>query len=354
MTTYEFQYAFLGDELQLAQNIRVELDPDNRIVEIDEHHREIKNNLLLMPGLFNAHVHAGDIGLRGVSKDDLASLVGEGGIKHTYLNNLNEQELEKSLLQSLHEAEKAGTMGWADFREGGLKGLQPYPLSERGTHIPFGRPARDEVQELHDIAQIGFRDVVVFPVDDMIQIAEAAKELKKRIFIHASEDLHLRERWEREHGYSDVAWAIDHLQVDSIIHLTHASSDDIDQMVDAKVGGVVCLTSNQFTSVGIPPVEEMVNASIKLGIGTDNAMFTSLSLWEEMHALSKYAIDPHRLLSMACNEGANLAGLDWGVSKGGGNIIAVTVPTAIAKLELFDWIVSECTAQYIFEKWRLL
>ena len=42
----------------------LDIDEENRIVEIDEQRREIKNNFLLMPGLFNAHVHAGS-GPRG-------------------------------------------------------------------------------------------------------------------------------------------------------------------------------------------------------------------------------------------------------------------------------------------------
>ena len=79
--------ALTGNDLRVLENVKIIVDDNNRIIEIDESNKEIKNNVVLIPGLFNAHVHAADIGLRGKAFGSLNELIGKGGIKHGYLKN---------------------------------------------------------------------------------------------------------------------------------------------------------------------------------------------------------------------------------------------------------------------------
>ena len=60
------KYALVGSDLDLIENVDVLINHKNEIVEIEELSQNITSNTLIMPGLFNSHVHAADIGLRGI------------------------------------------------------------------------------------------------------------------------------------------------------------------------------------------------------------------------------------------------------------------------------------------------
>ena len=345
------EFAITEKDLKVLENVRIHLDDNNRIIEIEESNREITNNIALIPGLFNAHVHAADIGLRGVESRNLGELVGKGGIKHQYLEKLTENQLRNSLLQSFQESVNSGTLGWSDFREGGLEGIKPYPLDSSNYHLAFGRPHQDELDDLSLFQNIGIMDVKAHSEEDMKKISESMDRNTHKLFIHGSESLELRKSWISAHGISDINWAINVFHPDAIIHVTNADEEDIKEMFKSKIGVVICLRSNQFTNAGQPPIEALVQSDIIMGIGTDNAMFSRLSVWDEINSLKNY-VEADRLLSMATVEGASLCGIDWGISNGKSNFLEFRIPNHIQVRDLKKWIIKKGSEKNILKIWR--
>ena len=330
----------------MIENVDIQLNSKNEIIEIEELSKDIKSNTLIMPGLFNSHVHAADIGLRGIDGYNLKELVGPDGIKHRYLSNMKSEQLNNSILNAYNEAKEFGTLGWSDFREGGISGLKPYPVYGSNSHIPFARPDIDHFELLPEFANIGIRDVAAYPKQIMRQLSEKARKLDKKIFIHISEDINLRDEWIEKYGSSDLIWAVDNLKADAFIHLTHANEGEIELMELHEIGGIICLRSNIFTKAGIPPVKSLIESNLILGIGTDNAMFSKLSIWKEMKALSKYNMESNKLLRMATVDGAKLSGIPWGLDKGLSNFIQLGIPN-VEKSKLKDWLGTNSDERYI-------
>lgn len=341
------RYALVGSNLDLIENVDVLLDHNNEIIEIEELSLDIKSNTLIMPGLFNSHVHTADIGLRGIDGYGLSELVGPQGIKQRHLASLTDDQLNESILLAYNEAIGFGTLGWSDFREGGLSGLKPYPVNSSQTHIPFARPEIGKLESLPEFANIGIRDVDAYSELVIQQLTERARKSGKKVFIHISEDIKLREEWIRRHGSTDLIWAIDNLKIDAFVHLTHANGEEIEVMELHEVGGIICLRSNVFTKSGVPPIKSLVESILTLGIGTDNAMFSKLSIWKEMNALSQYDIESSRLLKMATVDGAKLCGISWGLEKELSNLIKLSIPNYVEKIKLKDWLVTECDQRRI-------
>lgn len=351
MDSIDAKFGIVGSNLQILENVRIWVDDENRILEIEELDKEINNNLVLMPGLFNAHVHAADIGLRGVESGDLRELVGRDGIKHRYLKELTKENLRSSLNLSFQEAIHSGTLGWSDFREGGNDGMKPYPLNNSRFHLAFGRPRQNEINDLSSYPNIGIMDVQAYPENEMRSISKNINREIQKLFIHASESLKLRNSWISDFGTSDIIWAIDVLNPDAIIHATHADEEDITQMYKSKTGVVICLRSNEFTRAGTPPIKKLIESKLKLGIGTDNAMFNRLSLWEEISELKNH-INPDRLFSIATVEGASLCGIEWGISVGNSNFLEFRIPNDIRGSDIKKWIINNGTEKDILEIWR--
>lgn len=344
------QYALLGDDLEVISNVILHIDKNNEIIDIEESSKEIRNGLLVMPGLFNAHVHAADIGLRGVKSNSLAELVGLNGIKHNFLREQSKSHLNKSIAKSYEEAIISGTLGWSDFREGGIEGLSTYPLRSK-YFSAFGRPTLEDMDKLPYNINIGFRSIRSFSKDHMISISEIARKQGRKVFMHASESKKIREYSESHLGVSDIQWAISHMKVDALVHLTHIAKAEIPLMVKSNTGGILCIRSNKFTQSGEPPVRDLVNSSITLGIGTDNAMFFPLSLWDEIRELRKHNIDSERLLSMATVEGARLCGFDWGIKMGNSNLMALAIEDNIPQTKIKEWLVKNGNKVLIQASW---
>lgn len=345
------EFAIIGKDLSLLENVKIIVDDTNNIIEIEESSREIHNNVALIPGFFNAHVHAADIGLRGAAYGSLDELVGKEGIKHRYLNQMSEDQLNESLKRAFQEAINFGILGWSDFREGGIDGLKPYPVEDSLYHLAFGRPSNRELGDISKFSNIGIMDVKAYSEEEIKILLKNINRKSQKLFIHASESLNLRKTWITDFGVSDIKWSLDVLKPDAIIHVTHANMDDIVEMSKTKTGAIICLRSNKFTKTGTPPVESLVESGLPLGIGTDNAMFNKLSLWDELHSLKNY-IEPERLFSIATIEGAQLCGIEWGISKRNTNFLELQIPKHVQVRDLKEWIINNGTEKDILKIWR--
>lgn len=77
-------------------------------------------------------------------------------------------------------------------------------------------------------------------------------------------------------------------------HVVHVDDSDIAILKNRGVGVVHCPQSNMKLSSGVSPVNRMLIANIRLGLGTDSASSNNdLSLWEEMDTAAKL----HKLIN---------------------------------------------------------
>ena len=131
---------------------------------------------------------------------------------------------------------------------------------------------------------------------------------KKIIAIHAAESKSTIKFSKLLTGKTEVERIINFLKPDILIHMTHATFEDLTLALHNNVGIVLCPRSNGILGNGIPDIVTMVKLGCKISIGTDNIMLNSPDLLQELDYLwkvikshsSKYSnsIDPKELLKM--------------------------------------------------------
>ena len=103
------------------------------------------------------------------------------------------------------------------------------------------------------------------------------------------------------------------------VHLVRADRDDIALLAAADIPAVHCPRSNALLGCGIAPVADMLEAGVRVGIGTDSpSSALDLDLWAEMRTAVMMArartaradaLSAHRVLEMATCGGAAALGL---------------------------------------------
>ncbi|MDH5404325.1 MAG: amidohydrolase family protein, partial [Candidatus Heimdallarchaeota archaeon] len=210
----------------------------------------------------------------------------------------------------------------------------------KNYYIPMCRPTKTTINQIPNFAHIGFRDVIVLEEEELIQVAKDGKMMNKNIQIHASEDYNLREKWINEYSESDIIWSIKNLNVDSIVHLTHADENDIMVMKKNKISAILCISSNIFTKVGIPPLKLIMDEGINIAIGTDNAMINELNLIQEMRLINRQINLPLKVLKMATINGAKVGKVNWGIKIGCSNFIKINFQNYNNKDIIYDYIIN--------------
>jgi cytosine/adenosine deaminase-related metal-dependent hydrolase len=264
-----------------------------------------------MPALINAHTHLGDSIIKDAPYGDLDTLVKPPhGLKHRALREAALGVIVEAMHQSLLDAFVTGTAMLADFREGGLYGINALrsamDLVKQVRVMILGRlnDARnyiveDEIDTILDIAHglgvSGSRDCDSSAIGAMFN---RARTRGKFVAIHAGEK-----------DASDIDSAIS-LNPDCLIHMTYASKHQIESGIPI----VVCPRSNLVTGVGSsflrPPIGEMMQATT-VGLGTDNVMLNSVNMFAEMEFASKaFLHDDIKVLEMATLNNAKILGVD--------------------------------------------
>ena len=293
---------------------------DGVITEIGE--ESSKTGTIIAPCFVNSHTHIGD----SVCKDpslgksegvrvmrDLDSLIRPpDGLKHQILRSTSYQALVGSMRATILDMITTGTCAFADFREGGVLGVLALKEAIGDLDIEpliFGRPDKpyapteDVLGEVDRVLR-NANGIGISGVNDMDSglvraLLEYTREQKRLFAIHAGE----KDRTDIEEALS--------LEPDMLIHMTNAIKSDISMTADADVPVIVCPRSNFTTGVGMAPICDMLEAGVKVGVGTDNVMLNSTNMFAEMEVLSKvFGLEDRQVFMMCTLYGGQILGLD--------------------------------------------
>ena len=304
--------------------------------------------ILACPGFINAHTHIGDSFGKDIGIDSSfeTRIHPSHGIKTKILQKSERKHLINFMRSSAISMIRNGVVVFADFREGGLQGIDQIKEATSGLSIKsivLGRPeyyydiSRDfyinrkftpDVMKLIcnilDFADgLGISGANENTDSSLNQYREIIqkKSLKKKylIGIHASESLETEKKSITVTGKSEVQRIIGNLSPNFIVHLTNASDMDIKLVAKKKIGVVVCPRANGTLGVGIPKIARMLSYGCCVGIGTDNIMINSPDMFRELDYIWKLTrtledkpVPPREILKMATVNGAKILGINTG------------------------------------------
>jgi cytosine/adenosine deaminase-related metal-dependent hydrolase len=275
---------------------------DGRIEAVEP--AETESTDIVCPAFVNAHTHLGDSIAKeagaGLSLDELVAP--PDGLKHRLLRAASREEMAAAMRRSLRFMRATGTAACVEFREGGVEGVETFRRANEGVDVDatvLGRETTAAMRESDGFGASGARD------GEFGDVRRETREAGKLFGIHAG-----------ERDADDVDPALD-LEPDFLVHMVHATAAQLDRVAAADVPVVVCPRSNLVTNVGVPPIRRLADRTT-VALGTDNAMLNSPSMFREMEFAAKLSdVDAEAVLRMATVNGADLAGLDYGVIEPG-------------------------------------
>jgi len=277
---------------------------DGRIDAIEQ--TPVDSSDIILPAFVNAHTHIGDSIAKeaggGLSLEELVAP--PDGLKHRLLRAASREELVTGMTQSLRFMQRGGTAACLEFREGDVDGVEMLADAAAGLDIEplaFARGSIDAMEAGDGFGASGAND------NTFDRERHATREAGKPFGIHAGEV-----------DSSDINPALD-LEPDFLVHMVHPEPVHLDRIADSQIPIVVCPRSNLVTDVGLSPYEELADRTT-LALGTDNVMLNSPSMFREMEFLAKLSDLPAtEILRMATINGAEIAGLDYGLLEPGRN-----------------------------------
>jgi len=300
-------------------------------------------NRVVMPGLINGHTHAAMTLLRGIA-DDLALM--------DWLNNyifpaevefVDAEFVRIGTELACWEMIRGGTTTFVDMYyfpdtvaevvdSCGLRALVSETVIDQRS--PDAEDAADSINKgIAFIERWKGRNSRITPIfgphaiytlsaDQLKAVRDAAIEQGVGISIHMSESPFELQYSKDTFGKTSVEFfdSIGFFDAPVIAaHMVWPTDAEIGILVDRKVGVIHNPTSNMKIASGIAPVAKMLQAGVRIGLGTDGAASNNdLDMWEEMRLASFLqkvdTMDPTVLpastvLKMATRGGAVAIGL---------------------------------------------
>ncbi len=246
--------------------------------------------------IFNSHTHIGDnfikLPERKWKVEELVAPI--YGYKHRMLEKANEEEIINGMIEAITTMEK-NTDVFVDFREGGIRGIKMLQKAMEGRKIKaivLGRPEKMEYdeKELNEILKmangIGLSSISDWDEREIERIAKHVKMKKKIFAIHVSEV--------RRENIDKVL----SLNPDFLVHMCRGTKKDFEKVADENIPVVVCARANAFFGIE-PKINEMMEAGIKVFLGTDNAMIIKPDIIKEMeYVVNRFDIDRNKAFEM--------------------------------------------------------
>jgi cytosine/adenosine deaminase-related metal-dependent hydrolase len=285
---------------------------------------------LILPMFINAHCHLGDTGAKelgvGLPMEEVVSP--PNGLKHRFLNQLSREEHISQMRDGLCEMLANGIIACADFREQGLDGS--LRLREAAAGLPLQVKILGRFRETSTCAQmyeeavqllavadgLGIRDVDCYPLQ---LLQKLRMEYPNKLFAaHAAENQGVERKSVRDFGCGQAKRSLE-FGPDFLVHLTHTSKAELEELASAKVHAVSCPRANSILGDGLPDLKSWLDAGVQFGLGTDNMMASSADMFREMEYSSRLtrgmnleanAIDSKTVLKSATIQGARALKFD--------------------------------------------
>ena len=301
------------------------------------------NNRVVMPGLVNGHTHAAMTLLRGVA-EDLALMDWLGNyIFPAEIRFVDADFVRIGTELACWEMIRGGTTTFVDMyyypdtiaevvESCGMRALISATVIERPS--PGADNAADSLAKgLEFIKRWKNKNPRITPIfgphanytlneAQLRAVRQAAIDADVAIAIHMSESLYEVEYSKKNYGKTSVEFFDDIglFDVPTIgAHLVWPTETEIPLLAERRVGVIHNPTSNMKTAAGIAPVVKMLEAGVRVGLGTDGAASNNdLDMWEEIRLaafLQKVErMDPQvmpaqTVLNMATRGGAGAIGL---------------------------------------------
>ncbi|MEF8975934.1 MAG: amidohydrolase, partial [Halapricum sp.] len=159
-----------------------------------------------------------------------------------------------------------------------------------------------------------------------------AREIGVPIHTHANETEKEVDPIVNDYGVRPLSYATDRGLLESedfIAHGVHLDESEIELLADRGSSVVHCPASNMKLASGMAPVQDMLDAGVTVGIGTDGAASNNdLDMFDEMRdaamlgklaADDPKAVDAETVVEMATTNGASIVGIDAGRIEPGAN-----------------------------------
>ncbi len=241
---------------------------------------------MILPGFFNGHTHLGDAVVQQELQGTLEELVAPPhGLKQQALAKARPHEVVEAMGASLGQMAASGATAFADFREGGVEGveLMAKALGEatpRGFTLGRPRGLHYDAAEVDDLlgacVGLGLSASRDWPPDEIVKVASHVHRRGKLFALHASE------------GVREELDPILDLKPDLLVHMTMATDDDLTRCRQAGVPIAICPRSQAFFGK-VVDIPRMVRAGVKLLLGTDNAMLGPPSMLRELEFAHRMA-----------------------------------------------------------------
>jgi cytosine/adenosine deaminase-related metal-dependent hydrolase len=258
---------------------------------------------IVLPPPVNGHTHVGDaIATREPPNQPLADLVRPPhGYKFRLLSSASPAAKVAAMRGALERMATEGVAATIDFREEGLAGVRALQAAAKGTGVrpvilgrPLARPL--DPRELSRVVAasdgIGLSAACEEPAAVRRRVAEACRAKGKLFALHASEEIR-----EEPDDYL-------HPRPDLLVHLSQATTDDLEAVRSAGVAIAVCPRSNALFGRR-PDLASFERLGLTALLGTDNAMFHAPSVWRELEfayvsaRLARRPVGPEYLARMA-------------------------------------------------------
>lgn len=315
---------------------------------------------IVIPGLVNAHTHVAMTLLRGAADDkeldrwlreDIWPIEAE----------LEPADVRAGAELGLIEMIKSGTTALADMyfnmdevaaavEQAGLRARLGYGSITVGQEPDA---AHEEMQTGLDFAEeyngtADGRIQTAFMPHSLTTVGEEyyreyvpkARELGVPIHFHANETVNEVDPIVAEHDKRPLAYAADVGLLepgDFIAHGVHLDASEIELLAERNVGVIHCPASNMKLASGMAPIQQLLDAGVTVGLGTDGAASNNtLDLLDEMRdaallgklaAEDASAVAAPAVLAMSTRGGAEAIGV-------GSGILAEGEPADLAVVDL--------------------
>ncbi|MFC7018614.1 MULTISPECIES: amidohydrolase [Haloarcula] len=307
---------------------------------------------LVVPGLVNAHTHVAMTLLRGYADDKPLDAWLQEDIWPVEAE-LTPEDVRVGAELGLVEMIRSGTTALSDMyfhvdeiaeavEQAGMRAVLGFTAvtvakDDEGAHADM-QESLATARRLDGAA--GGRITTTFQPHSLTTVGEAylreyvpeavADDL--RIHLHANETTDEVDPIVDEHGVRPLAYADDVglLGPDTFLaHCVHVDGSEIDLLADTGTGAVHCPASNMKLASGMAPVQDLLDAGVTVGLGTDGpASNNDLDMFGEMRdaamvgklaADDASAVDAATVVEMATANGADLLGFDSGRLEPGRN-----------------------------------